>query len=487
MKILFAASEAHPLIKTGGLADVAGSLPIALSEMGHDVKLVIPAYQSVLSLPNLETVADFKVQGYQHEIRLLKTQLPGSKVTVYLVDSPENFDRPGMPYTTPDGYDWLDNANRFATFCKVIAQIAMDRVNHHWVPDVIHCNDWQTGLVPALLVNEDHRPATVFTIHNLAYQGLYSHDVFHSLNLPYDLWSMHALEYHGQFSFIKGGIVFADQITTVSPTYAREIRTFSFGHGLHELLRQRASDITGILNGVDYDIWNPETDRYIPANYTLSTIADKQKNKVALQQAFQLPINKNTPIISFIGRFAEQKGIDLILHALHDCLNMPIQMIILGTGEKHYENEMSDQQSHFKDKLKVNVGYDEKLAHLIQSGSDILLMPSHFEPCGLNQLYSLKYGTIPVARRTGGLADTITETNARNFIHKTATGFLFDDPTKASLLSAIQKALHYYHAIDKWQQLMKTAMQQDYSWDISAQEYVDIYEQALVKSKSHRV
>ncbi|MBT4835969.1 MAG: glycogen synthase GlgA [Methylococcales bacterium] len=481
MKILFATSEVHPLIKTGGLADVSGSLPIALKTLGHDIRILLPAYSSVLEkITHKKIICRIKLAGYPEEINILEYTLPNTTLIVYLVDAPTYFNRPGKPYTTPDGYDWIDNADRFTLFSKIAATIALNQTQIEWQPDIVHANDWQTGLIPALLATEESRPGTLFTIHNLAYQGLYSYDTFKHLNLPQHLWSMHSMEFHGQLSFIKGGLTLADKITTVSPTYAREIKTSEYGYGLQKLLRQRSVDLTGIINGVDYSIWNPEDDPHIKHNYSHDNLENKVLNKRAIQQHFNLP-ETDVPMLSFIGRLVDQKGVNLILHALPKLLESPVQIVLLGSGDLYYEEELNKIKQQAPDKLALLIGYDEELAHLIQAGSDMLLMPSKYEPCGLNQLYSLKYGTIPIVRRTGGLVDTVIDTSPRSIKHNTATGFIFDESDHRSLTAIILKANHYYtDKKDVWNQLIINAMKQDYSWEISAIEYVDLYEQALI-------
>lgn len=476
MKILFASSEAHPLVKTGGLADVSGALPRALRNLGHDVRLVIPGYQSVLEdNSNLKPVASLTLASARGSIRLLCGKLPESRVPLYVVDAPHYFNRPGNPYTGPDGNDWPDNAERFAAFARAVVAIALNRADLDWRPDMVHCNDWQTGLVPAFLSEFPARPATVFTIHNLAYQGLFSYGTFQALDLPAAWWSSEALEFYGQLSFIKGGIVFADWITTVSPTYADEIRTPAFGCGLDGLLKHRADKLTGILNGVDYKVWSPGSDKLIPHAYNARAISGKAKNKADLQSDLNLPQKPQLPLLAHIGRLVPQKGVDLILDVLPDLMDRRLQLVILGTGDSTLESALKSASHKYPDKLAVSLTYNEALAHRIEAGADMFLMPSRFEPCGLNQIYSLRYGTVPVVRRTGGLADTVTDANIESLQTATANGFRFEEPTAPALLDAIDRALALYPQTAVWRRLIAAGMRQDFSWKKSAQRYLDLY------------
>ena len=480
MDILFAASEAHPLVKTGGLADVAGSLPRAIKNSQQDIRLILPAYPAAIAnAGKLKSVTELELPGATAPVRLLQGWLPHTRVRLYLVDAPEYFDRPGGPYSSPQGGDWPDNAERFALFARAVCSVAMDRAGLEWQPGIVHCNDWQTGLVPALLSMEKQRPATLFTVHNLAYQGLFDRDRFQALQLPAHWWSMEHLEYHHQMSFIKGGLVFADRITTVSPTYAREIRTPEFGCGLEGLLEHRKDNLTGILNGVDYQVWNPGRDSLLPYTYTAQRPGPKQKNKIELQKAFGLPTEPGVPLFGHVGRMVEQKGIDLILELVPDLLQRPMQLVILGTGHKKLERALHQAHRTYRERVGVHIDYNETLAHLLEAGSDVFLMPSRFEPCGLNQLYSLRYGTPPVVRNTGGLADSVVDATEANLQQQTATGFVFENASKHDLLQAIDRALELYARADAWKDLMLTGMHQDFSWTRSAALYIDLYNQIL--------
>lgn len=476
MKILFASSEAHPLIKTGGLADVSGALPKALYELKQDVRLILPAYRELLARSDApREVARLTLPGNAEPVRVLATVLPDSAVPVYLIDAPRSFDRPGNPYTGPDGRDWPDNAERFARFCRAIVEIAQDRAGLDWRADLVHCNDWQTGLVPALLSLESARPTTVFTVHNLAYQGLFTWDTFQKLDLPYAWWSMNALEFHGQFSFIKGGLVFADWLTTVSPTYAWEIRTPEYGCGLEGLLSHRSGRLYGILNGADYAVWDPATDPLLPAHFHRKALKGKSANKQALQAHFGLALTPKLPLFAHIGRLVEQKGVDLLLEILPQLMQRPLQLIMLGSGQAKLEAALRSAHRSYPNRLGVRIGYDEALAHRIEAGADAFLMPSRFEPCGLNQIYSLRYGTLPIVRRTGGLADTVVDARADALDEGTATGFVFDDARPQSLLATIDRALNLYAQRTVWTRVVKHAMGQDFSWTRSARRYLELY------------
>lgn len=478
-KILFATSEVYPLIKTGGLADVTGSLPRALLKLGYDVKIILPAYPGVLEKAaaiGIKPVAQLDIDG--NAVTIKQTRLPGTKVVVWLVDIPEFSERAGNPYCGPDGNDWFDNHKRFYIFSKVAELIALNQANLEWQPDVVHCNDWQTGLIPALLSLHPNHPATVFTIHNLAYRGLFSHQAFAELNLPQAFWHHERLEFYGQMSFIKGGIAFSDYVTTVSPSYAREIQKPEFGYGLDGLLRYRSDSLVGILNGIDCDEWNPGTDPHLTATYNRRTLGNKRKNKSALQELMGLEVNDDKPLLGFIGRLVDQKGVDLILSQMNRLLTSDYQLVILGSGFPHYEQTLRNIAEQNPKKVAVNLGYDEALAHQIEAGSDIFLMPSIFEPCGLNQMYSLRYGTLPVVHAVGGLRDTVTE-QPLDDIDDRANGFVFHQADGSELFAAIERATTAYKQADIWKKLQINAMSRDFSWEQSAKQYADIYSRVL--------
>lgn len=475
-KILFATSEVYPLIKTGGLADVAASLPRALLKLGHDVKIVLPAYSTVLEKAGdigVKEIAQLNVDGYL--VSLKQTRLPGTRVAVLLVDIPEFFARVGNPYCGPDGNDWIDNHKRFYVFAKVAELIALNQVNLNWQPTIVHCNDWQTGLIPPLLSLHLNHPATVFTVHNLAYRGLFSYQAFAELNLPAGFWHHERLEFYGQMSFMKGGLAFSDYITTVSPSYAQEIQRPEYGCGLDGLIRYRSDTLAGILNGIDIDEWNPGTDPHLSFNYNRRTLGNKSKNKVALQEVLGLTPSADTPLLGFVGRLVDQKGVDLILAQIDQLLHIDCQLVILGSGFPHYEQALTKIAVQHPKKVSVTLGYNEAFAHQIEASSDIFLMPSIFEPCGLNQLYSLRYGTLPVVHAVGGLRDTVFETTD-DISEQKANGFVFSSGTAEELFAAIQRAISLYHQKDSWRTLQLNAMSKDFSWDVSAKEYQAIYE-----------
>lgn len=477
-KILFVSSEAFPLVKTGGLGDVAGSLPTALLKKSQDVRLVLPAYPEVWGKVTKHKEC-FTTSYYGLTVKIFETNLPGSKVKVWLVDCPDAFDRPGGPYVDQNGHAWVDNPLRFTIFCHAAVDIALNKMALDWEPDIVHCNDWQTGLIPALLSLHPKRPLTVFTIHNMAYQGVFDHQTFLDLHLPATLWNPAGLEYYGNFSFMKGGLAFADEITAVSPNYANEILSPEYGYGLDGLLNHRKAHLSGILNGIDDKYWNPGTDTHLAQKYNRKTISKKGLNKVALQEKLGLPINETIPMVGMVSRLVEQKGLDIILHSLGTLLVEKLQIVILGSGEHHYEAELTAFAADHPEKMKVIIGYDEALSHNIEAASDIYMMPSIFEPCGLNQIYSLRYGTLPVVTNVGGLSDTVTDANEENISNGSATGFVLTEKTPWALIHAMRRALNLYQNPDVWQKMQITAMSIDFSWENSAENYLKLYTQAL--------
>lgn len=475
--MLFASSEALPLIKTGGLADVAGSLPVALRGLGHDARLILPAYPKALKqVRELRAACELRLPGALSPVRLLSGLMPDRDLPVYLVDAPEHFCREGNPYTDVSGRDWGDNAERFLLFSWAVATVAMGVPALNWRPSLLHCNDWQTALVPALLRDQDERPAVVFTIHNLAYQGLFDRSTFDRLKLPPALWSVTGLEFHQRLSFIKGGIVFADRVNTVSPTYADEVRTSQHGCGLDGLLRQIGGRFQGILNGIDYQVWNPAADPALAQPFSADSVHFKAANKLEVQRVFDLPRDENVFLIGYIGRLVEQKGVDLIVEMLPSLLEDPaIQVVLQGSGEASLELMLKQVAELHQDRVGVYVGYDEARAHLIEGGCDAFLMPSRFEPCGLNQMYSLRYGAVPIVRRTGGLADTVSDGG-----HGPATGFLFEESNARALLAKVREAVALWrHDQERWRALVRAGMEQDLSWQASARRYERYYAEAL--------
>lgn len=441
----------------------------------------MPGYRGVLDkAPVRKTIAHLQADGYS--VSLHEATLPGSRVKVWVVDCPELYDRDGGPYQDTAGNDWPDNALRFAIFDKTVCEIALGRAGIDWPVDIVHCHDWQTGLIPALLKLEPQSPATLFTIHNLAYQGLFPYQAFLDLGLPSHYWSHLALEFHGQLSFIKGGLVFADRISTVSPHYAEEIKTSEFGCGLDGLLRHRASSLTGILNGIDPREWNPSTDPHLSENYNKRNLPSKVLNKPSLQSLFKLPADPESPAISMVSRLTHQKGVDVIVDALPELLKLPLQLLILGTGDRHLEQKLQSAATAHPDRLGVKIAYNESWAHLLIGGSDIFIMPSRFEPCGLTQLYSLRYGTVPIIRNVGGLVDTVIDTTPTTLDQGTATGVIIADDSPAALVAAIQKSLALYQNKPVWQRLQLNGMRQEFSWASSAREYLKLYRELIAQT-----
>jgi len=476
MNILFVTSEAYPLIKTGGLADVSGALPKSLAALGHGVRVVLPMYADLkLDMP-AEKVGEIQVAGQHVNVR--QTRLGNSEVPVWLIDHPMFSARHGNPYMGPDGNPWHDNPDRFALFCRAAAMLAVNDASLDWEADVVHCNDWQSGLVPVLLSSQA-RPPCVMTLHNLAYQGVFDRATFERLGLPWSLWHADALEYWGNMSFLKGGITFSRFITAVSPTYAQEIQTPHFGYGLDGLLRNRADDIVGILNGIDEQDWNPATDPHIPEHYDADDLTGKAVNKAALQAEMGLPVDDKAMLVGHIGRLVDQKGIDLLVLAIPRLLHLPVQFVILGSGETRHELALRGLAASYPDKVRVFIGYDEALAHRIEAGSDWFIMPSRFEPCGLNQLYSLRYGTPPIVHHTGGLADTVVHADPQTVSEGRATGIVMQYLDMQAIEWAVGTALQYYHQPDAYRTMQQAAMRQRFDWETSAKQYLRLYEHAI--------
>lgn len=484
MNVLFVTSEVYPLNKTGGLGDVAYSLPHSLVDQGADVRLIIPAYRDLLNqMTSLKLISRLDIPGNQciHSVRLLEATHPEFAFKLYLVDCQALFDRGGNPYIGSDGVDWTDNAERFSVFARVVTLMAMDRCDLGWKADVVQCNDWQSGLVPALLSGYDQRPKTVFTIHNLAYGGHFSESQYRNLQLPAQFWHIDGVEFYGSFSMLKAGIVYADHVTTVSPTYAKEICTPEFGYGMEGILLNKQDRLTGILNGIDQQHWNPNTDNYLPVAYSLKNVgAGKTASKQALMASFGLTMNShetlNQPLLGMVGRLVEQKGIDLILNSMPEILETTnANFAFLGTGSETYENKLRDAAKKYPDRVFVWIGFSEEKAHLLEAGADMFLMPSRFEPCGLNQMYSLKYGTPPIVHNTGGLADTVINTSSKSLKKKTATGFTFDQASTESFKKAVLTALELFEDKSCWALIVKNGMSLDLSWDSRAKQYMKLF------------
>lgn len=493
LRIVLITTEAVPFAKTGGLADVCGALPIRLARRGHQCTVIMPAFRQIHSagLPIQTTDISFAVPIGDHVIggRLLVSKLPESDVTVYFLDQPQYFNRPSL---YGDGHgDYRDNCERFAFFCRG-ALHAIDRLDLQ--PEIVHCNDWQTGLIPAYVRTglEHHRwmpqAATVMTIHNLAYQGRFWHWDMLLTGLDWTYFNPAGMEFYGHLNLLKTGIVFADAISTVSPQYAREIQTSEHGCGLEGVLANRHHDLTGIINGVDSSHWNPRTDRLLVANYDQDNwVEGKGVNRRSVRAEFGLPDDPNIPMIGLIGRLAEQKGWDLILAAMHRLLEeqRPLQWVILGTGDSHYQEELQRLADRYPGVLGLRLGFSNELAHRIEAASDIFLMPSRYEPCGLNQLYSLMYGAVPVVHPTGGLVDTVVNATPESIAAGTATGFYLPEYSSAGLIDALWRAaLMRWDDWATWQQIVRTGMQQDFSWRRSAQLYEHLYTETIEKKRA---
>jgi starch synthase len=477
-----ATSEAVPFAKTGGLADVCGALPVELEQLGHEVSLILPAYRQTLAagLPLEPTSFRFEIPIGSKTVRgqLLKGQLPGSSVPVYLVEQQQYFDRAGL--YQDGGEDYKDNCERFVFFCRAVVEAI--RLLDLRV-DIVHANDWQTGLIPAYLKLECHHMpgyegiGTLFTIHNMAYQGVFWHWDMLLTGLDWKYFNWQQMEFFGNLNLLKTGLTFADRLNTVSPRYAEEIQTAPLGCGLEGVLQARRDVLSGIVNGADYREWDPRTDPHLAARYSADDFAaGKAACKAALQQQLGLPLAPRTPLIAFIGRLAEQKGIDLLAPVAREWMQShDAQWVVLGTGDPEYQQHFQLLAERFPQKIATRLEFSNKLAHQIEAGADILVMPSRYEPCGLNQLYSLKYGTVPVVRSTGGLSDTIHDLNERTLAADVANGFCFGDYSHLALGEALTRAVNTYAQADAWSRLVQIGMRQDWSWATSAKQYVDLY------------
>jgi starch synthase len=477
MHIAFAASEGVPFSKTGGLADVVGALPRALAAQGHQISVYLPRYRQT-KLTDPKTVVRSITVPYDDEYRFCSVVAGGENAGIryYFVEYPAYFDRDAL-YGSPAG-DYPDNAERFAMFSRAVIEASKIL----GVPQVFHCHDWQSALVPVMLRTlyaEDpafREVGTVFTIHNMGYQGLFPAEILPLLMLPWDLFTISKMEFFGQVNFLKGALVFSDYVTTVSKKYSQEIQTTEYGFGLEGVLRNRAATVTGILNGVDYDQWSPASDKFVKAKYSPTDFAGKGINKQELLATFGIKSSDpNLPVIGIVSRFAAQKGFDLIAQIMDRLAREDMILIVLGTGDKEYEEMFLRLQKQFPQKIAVRVAYDNAIAHKIEAGADMFLMPSRYEPCGLNQIYSLKYGTVPIVRATGGLDDTIEPWDART---GKGTGFKFSEYNGESLLLTIKAALQAFRDEASWQVLMRNGMSRDFSWGASAKEYVKVYERA---------
>ncbi|MGB5261139.1 MAG: glycogen synthase GlgA [Gammaproteobacteria bacterium] len=480
MKILHVLSECYPLIKTGGLADYGFSLPHRLKQLGADVRLLIPGYGDVLdAITGGVVVAEFTLQlaGNERHVTVIEVLPPEFEVPVWLVVCPQLYERPGNPYLGADGTDWPDNAERFALFAKVGALLASGQNMLDWRADVVNCHDWQTGLLPAWLRDMPDAPVSVFTIHNLAYSGLFPHSEFQRLDLPDQWWHAEGVEFYGGISMLKAGIVYADAVTTVSRTYADEILTPEFGCGMDGVLINYRDKLTGILNGIDAHVWNPVDDPYLVRHYSIADhVPGRAANRDALFNQLDWQPAGTGPLFGSIGRLVEQKGIDLLVTAASQILDHhAASFVIIGEGQSEYIEQLMALQQTYPEQVRVYIGYSEELAHLLEAAADFFVMPSRYEPCGLNQLYSMRYGTPPVVHHVGGLADTVTDATPENLDNGTATGVVFYRPDAEALHDALLRAITLFSDPVHWPQLQETAMRQDFGWHHSATQYLSLY------------
>ncbi len=482
MKILLVASEAVPFAKTGGLADVSGALPIELERQGHEVAVILPAYRCIYDagIPIEPTGVEFEIAIGNKTVSgsYLKSQLPGSSVAVYFVQQDQYYDRPELYQV--GGEDYKDNCERFVFFSRAVLE-AVRLLNLD--VDVLHANDWQSGLVPAYLkieyrgVPRYEQIATLFTIHNMAYQGVFWHWDMLLTGLDWKYFNWQQMEFFGNLNLLKTGLIFADRLNTVSPRYAEEIQSAPLGCGLEGVLQHRRNVLSGIVNGVDYRQWDPQTDPNLPTNFGPDTVAKgKPVCKAALQTELGLPVTPKTPLVAFIGRLTDQKGLDLLAATVRDWVqSQDVQWVILGTGDPAYEEQFAMLAERFPQKVAARLEFSNELAHRIEAGADVFVMPSRYEPCGLNQLYSLKYGTVPVVRATGGLVDTITALDEKTAEDGTATGFSFAEYSALALAETLQRTCNTYTQPDLWKPLVRSGMKQDWSWATSARSYVELY------------
>jgi starch synthase len=481
MKVLFATPEIAPLIKTGGLADVSGALPAALRAIGVDVRVLVPGYTPVLAqLPQHSVVAHFDGLPGFPPARLLAGETEND-VPLLVLDCPSLYQREGGPYQDMDGRDWPDNALRFGLLSKVAAILGSGAPPLDWKPELVHCNDWQTGLVPAYLRFAEGVPS-VMTIHNLAFQGIFPPSTLHDLQLPPSCFGINGVEYYGNLSFLKAGLFYADHLTTVSPNYANEIQQEPLGFGMQGLLALRRDSLTGILNGIDMREWNPAEDDFLAHKYSAAHMAGKAANKEALQRRMALEIDAEVPLLGVVSRFTHQKGLDLLLEIAPRLGELPAQLVMLGTGDATLQHTAHELSQRYPGKIAVHVGFSEELSHVIEAGADFFVMPSRFEPCGLNQMYSQRYGTPPIVHATGGLVDSVVDCTAETLEDGTASGFVFNGMSADNLYNVIQRAIGLYRDPPQWRALRKSCMSKDFSWQRSAEAYFDVYRKVIKPS-----
>ena len=472
MNILFVASECVPFIKTGGLADVIGAVPKSLAALGVRVRVMLPGYRALGPQIAAGRVVAEEKDLFGGPARVIAVEAAG--LDLLIVDAPHHFDRDGSPYLDPTGQDWSDNATRFAALSRIAARVAIDGVDG-WKPDLVSAHDWQAGLVPAYLAAAPSAPPVVMTIHNIAFQGLFDATMVETLGLDSELFGPDGIEYYGQLGFLKAGLALSDAITTVSPTYARELTTAEFGMGLDGLLRARVADLSGILNGIDLTAWDPGKDTSLPSRFSATDPDAKAPNRAALAERFGLSRAGDGPLFCVVSRLTQQKGLDLLLNCVDDIVARGGTLAVLGTGERALEDGFIGAARRHGGAVGTVIGYDEPLAHLMQGGADAILIPSRFEPCGLTQLYGLRYGTIPIVARTGGLADTVIDANPAALSAGCATGVQFSPVTQTALAEAIARAFDLYHDPLVWGQMIQNAMNHPVGWDLSARAYRDVF------------
>jgi len=481
MRVLHAGAEVFPLVKTGGLADVMGALPQALVAQGADVRLVLPGLPAILrGVVRQRTVCEIGPVFGAARVRLMLGVLEHSGVSAYVVDAPYLYQRAGNPYLDAQGLEWGDNLQRFGLLGWVAAHLASGELDPDWAPQLIHAHDWHAAMCCAYVAAHPGAVvATVFTVHNLAYQGLFDASDYGLLGLPARFMAHHALEFHGQLSFMKAGLAYAQRVTTVSPGYAAEIATAEFGFGLDGVIRARGADVSGILNGVDGAVWDPQTDPLIEAAYSSADLQGKTRCKAALQKDMGLANDPDAPLLVIVSRLTSQKGLDLLLQALPALMELGAQLAVQGTGDADQEAAFVQAAQLHPGRVAVRIAYDEALAHRMVAGADMILVPSRFEPCGLTQLYGLRYGTVPVVRRVGGLADTVVDATAQALAQGQATGFTFGPATADALAQAVTRAVRLYRQDAAWRGLMRHGMAQDFSWDHAAKDYIALYRKLL--------
>ncbi len=483
MRVLFATSEIAPWVKTGGLGDVSADLPAALHQQGIDIRVIVPGYLEILkAFPAARLACEF---GYAEKIlppvRVLRSIAPAG-FPLFIVNCPSYFVRDGGPYVDPMGHDWADNHLRFGLLSQVAALLATTASPLKWKPQVLHCNDWPTGMAPAYLrYSYRSHAATLMSVHNAAFQGVFPPHVLPQLRLPQHAFAMDGVEYYGNVSFLKGGLQMADWLTTVSPTYAKEIQRPEFGRGLDGLLTSRADQLTGILNGIDTKAWDPATDPLLEHPYDAADLSGKAPNKRALQRHLGLKQSADVPLLGVISRLTYQKGLDLLAELGDEIIARGAQLVVVGSGEKELETVFLSLARHHPQQISVTIEFEERLAHLAQAGADMFIMPSRFEPCGLTQLFSLCYGTVPIVRRTGGLADTVVDCGPKALESGKANGFFFDHAWAAELLGAIDRALDTFRNKAVWRKLQRNGMTLDFGWEKAARQYAALYKK-LIKS-----